>query len=304
MKLVYVAIVLALCAILPALAANEPAVSGNMTPVSVFQNATVYVNTTSGLARIGSFGNASVYVDGGANATVVGGSLAVDLGAAPGMCYRDVYLFYRLPAGFANVTFDCDLRAGEKSNVLLFDFSDELPRVGLRKGGMPDRSIAGFGTWTAMYSEIGGLKAFPEGPHRIELFPAGDMLFVKVDGNITAFGGLLQRKYLVIHLMTGDGDSYLRGTLTNLRYAGPELDAGGGDGDGNVTRPQPSGFPLPAGNGSGNGGPVTLFPSASPDPATEHGTAGPAGINLWFALAVGVALAAGWAFVYFKYLNK
>jgi hypothetical protein len=301
MKLVYLVIVLALWAT----AATAPvAAESNMTPVSVFQNATVYVNTTSGLARIGSFDNASVYVDGGANATVVGASLAVDLGAAPGMGYRDVYLFYRLPAGFANVTFDCDLQAGEKSNVLLFDFSDELPGAGLRKGGMPDRSIAGFGTWTAMYSEIGGLKAFPEGRHRIELFPAGDMLFVKVDGNITAFGGLPQRKYLVIHLMTGDGDSYLRGTLSNLRYAGPELDAGGGDGDGNRTPSRPPGFPLPAGNGSGNGGPVTPFPSASPDPATEHGTARPGGINLWFALAVGVALAAGWAFVYFKYLNK
>lgn len=309
MKLRSLAFALVLCVAMTAtaMAANDTATGKNMTPVSVFQNATVYVNTTTaGIARIGAFDNGSVYVNGGANATVVGPELVVNLGAAPEMGYRDVYIFYRLPPGFNNVSFDYDLLAGEKSNVLLVDFYDDLPKSGLRKGGVPDRSIVGTGTWTAMYSQIGGLTSFPQGTHHVELFPSNTMMFMKVDGNITTFGEFTQRKYLVIHLMTGDGDSYLKGSLSNLHYAGPSLDAINLNDTGNKS---PFLFPNGSGaatNGSGSATAVSHAVSVTPkpDPTTEAGSSRPGSINIWFVLALAAGFFIAWGIVYFKYLNK
>ncbi len=95
---------------------TTPVSDANLTPVSVSQNATISVPTASmvGLTKIGTFENASVYVSGGANATITGDRLAVDLGEAPWMDYRDIYLLYRLPAGFQSFSFDYDLSAGRE----------------------------------------------------------------------------------------------------------------------------------------------------------------------------------------------
>ena len=52
------------------------------------------------------------------------------------------------------------------------------------------------------------------------------MLYLKVDGKTTVYNYYTHKKYLVIHLMVGDQNSYLRGTVANLSYQGPPLDSG------------------------------------------------------------------------------
>jgi hypothetical protein len=301
-----------LAALLPAVAvaADNGTADTNLTPVSVSQNATVSVpsSTVVGLAKIGTFENATVYVSGGANATLNGDRLAVYMGEAPRMDYRDVYLLYRIPSGFQSFSFDYDLAVGEKSNALLVDFYDGTPKVGVKKGGIPDRSIVGLGTWTSRGYEIGGisgLKPFPQGAHHVEIVP-GDMLYLKVDGNITAFGYYSQQKYLLLHLMTGDENSYIRGTLSNLKYEGPSLDNGTAlPGTSNSTSGI-SGIPNTTINSSVNSSGGKQNGSGDKETgATEQGTSQPLiGLNIWLALAAGAGFFIAWAIVYYKYLSR
>ncbi|MGA9139420.1 MAG: hypothetical protein WBZ29_04295 [Methanocella sp.] len=313
MKLLSAAIVVLLFAmLLPAMAlAAENGTNTNLTPVSISQNATISVPSASmvGLTKIGVFENATVYVSGGANATINGDRLAVDLGEAPRMDYRDVYLLYRLPAGFQSFSFDYDLSAGEKSNVLLIDFYNGTPKTGVKKGGIADRSVVGMGTWTNMGYNIGsisGLKPFAQDAHHIEVFPSDSMLYMRVDGNITAFNYYSWQQYLMVHLMVGDENSYLRGTISNLKYDGPAPGTAGNPTPGNSTDGI-SGLPA-----------VTLKPGDNATGAGLNGSdddegAGEAvpdsgkplmGLNIWIALAAGLAFFVAWAIVYFKYINK
>ncbi|OPY28018.1 MAG: hypothetical protein A4E28_01746 [Methanocella sp. PtaU1.Bin125] len=314
MKLLTAAIaVLIFGLLLPAAALGaENGTDANLTPVSVSQNATISVPTASmvGLTMIGTFENATVYVSGGANATITGDRLTVDIGPAARMEYRDVYLLYRLPAGFRSFSFDYDIVAGDKSNVLLVDFYDGTPRTGVLKGGIPDVSCIGMGTWTSRGYDIGGisgLKPFAQGAHRVDIFPSGDMLYLRLDGNanVTAFNYYTQKKYLLLHLMVGDENSYLRGTLSGLQYEGPPLDislnATAGDHSGGIP-----GMPNTSLNGSGNVSGGIAGPGGDQtagDP--EHGAAKPLiGLNIWLALAAGAGFFAAWAIVYYKYINK
>jgi hypothetical protein len=263
------------------------------------------------LAKIGSFENGTVYISGGANATVRGNALAVDIGEAAWMEYRDAYLFYRLPAGFARVSFDYDLYAGEKSNVLLLDFAGALPQTGVKKGGVPDTAVLGMGTWTNRGTEIrgmdsiGGLKPFPQGAHHVEVAVVGDMLHLKIDGNTTAFNFYSQKKYLVIHLMVGDENSYLSGTVSNLRYEGPPLDSANPSDDSDT-----SGFVVPnmSLNGKANGtagGQLDLPGGKETTPGKEHvESKSPIGFNIWLALAAAAGFFIAWAIVYTKYLKR
>jgi hypothetical protein len=252
-----------------------------------------------------------VYISGGANATILGNALAVDMGEAEWMGYRDVYLFYRLPAGFDSMSFDYDLSAGEKSNVLLIDFADTLPQIGVKKGGVPDTAVLGLGTWTNRGTEIrgmdsiGGLKTFPQGAHQVEVSAGGDMLYLKIDGKTTAYNFYKEKKYLVIHLMTGDENSYLRGTLGNLKYEGPPLDTGNPTGDGNT-----SGFVVPNvtlnGKTNGTAGGQLDLPGgkeATLLPANVESKS-PVGLNIWLALAAAAGFFIAWAIVYTKYLKR
>ena len=159
MKFAFVAIVLVFFILsLPALAlaANNTTATTtlSLTPVSISQNTTISMPTpaNASIMNIGTFENATVFISGGANATIKGKVLDVDMGEAAWMEYRDVYLFYRLPPGFASVSFDYDLHVGEKSNVLLLEFVDNLPKAGVRRGGVPDTAVLGLGTWTNMNS--------------------------------------------------------------------------------------------------------------------------------------------------------
>jgi hypothetical protein len=288
-----------------------PVSDANLTPVSVSQNATISMPTASmvGLTKIGTFENATVYVSGGANATIRGDRLAVDLGEAPWMDYRDVYLLYRLPSGFQSFSFDYDLLAGEKSNVLLVDFYNGTPKTGVKKGGIVDRSIIGMGTWTNLGYDIGGigsLTPFRQGAHHVEIQPAGDMLYMRIDGNITAFNYYSWQQYLMLHIMVGDENSYLHGTLSGLKYEGPAPGAAGnytpGDGTDGL-----SGIPAvtlkPGNNATGEG----IQGSDDDEDAGDAGTDNEKplmGLNIWIALAAGLAFFVAWAIVYFKYINK
>ena len=147
------------------------------------------------------------------------------------------------------------MAAGEKSNVLLVDFYNGTPRIGVKKGGIPDMSTLGMGTWTSRGYDIGGisgLKPFAQGVHHVDIFPSGDMLYMRLDGNenVTAFNYFSQKKYLLLHLMVGDENSYLHGTLYSLRYEGPALDIPLNMSSGNTSGI--SGLPNVTLNGSSN----------------------------------------------------
>jgi hypothetical protein len=316
MKLVPVALaVLLLIVALPALAAAAGNLTEqNLSTVSISQNATVSIpmpaNAT--IVKIGSFDNATVYVSGGANATITGNGVSVDIGAADWMDYRDVYLFYRIPAGFASVSFDYDLSVGEKSNVLLIEFVDALPKAGVKKGGVPDTGVLGMGTWTNTNSwikgmnDIGGLKTFRQGAHHVDIVASGGMLYFKVDGSTTAFNYYSPKKYLVLHLMVGDENSYLRGTLSGMRYDGPPLEDGkqiGGNGN-------TSGILIPnvTLNGKDNGsagGQLNVSDGKEPTPVPGKNESKPmVELNIWLALAVAAGFFVAWAIVYTKYLKR
>jgi hypothetical protein len=315
MKLVPVALVCAFFILaLPslAMAANNTTTAQNLTPVSISQNATISVPTpATGLANRGTFENATVFASGGANVTDFGNTLGLNLGEAPWMDYRDIYLFYRLPPGYARVSFDYDLQAGEKSNVLLISFADDLPKTGDKRSVVPDTAVLGLGTWTNRNSEIrgmndiGGLEAFPQGVHHVDVFPDNGMLYMNVDGNTTAYNYKSMGKYLLIHLMVGDEKSYLRGTLANLKYEGPPLDNGKPGDSGNT-----SGFPVPGVTLSGNdNGSAGGLPGASgdkeatPRPANDESKQA-IGLNIWLALAAAAGFFIAWAIVYTKYLKR
>lgn len=314
MKLAPAVIAIALFTVLmPALAlAANNTTAQNLTPVSISQNATISVPlpANASLAKIGSFENATVYVSGGANATISGDAVAVNLGEAAWMDYRDVYLFYRLPAGFASFSFDYDLYVGEKSNVLLIEFVDALPQTGVKKGGVPDTALLGMGTWTNTNSwirgmnDIGGLKVFRQGAHHVEIMPDNGMLHLDIDGNTTAFNFFSHKKYLVIHLMVGDENSYLRGTVSNLRYDGPPLDDKPDGASGNT-----SGLLTPDGtlNGKNNGsaGGQQNVSGKDPSPGATAVESKPlVGLNIWLAVAVAGGFFIAWAIVYTKYLKR
>ncbi len=317
MKLIPVALVCALFFLaLPALAlaANNTTVTAtpSLTPVSISQNATISMPTpaNASIMNIGTFENATVYISGGANATIKGTALAVDMGEAAWMEYRDVYLFYRLPPGFASVSFDYDLHVGEKSNVLLLEFVDDLPKAGVRRGGVPDTAVLGLGTWTNMNSwipgmnGIGGLATFPQGAHHVEVTADG-MLYLKVDGKTTVYNYYTHKKYLVIHLMVGDQNSYLRGTVSNLSYQGPPLDSGlpAGSSGGNYSGVIPNGALNGNDNGSGGGQLGPGGKETTPRPtSTEAKT--PLALNIWLALAAAGGFFIAWAIVYTKYLKR
>jgi hypothetical protein len=316
MKFTSVAIVLVLFTLmLPAavLAANNTTATPGLTPVSISQNATVSMPMPSNasIMNIGTFENATVYIGGGANATIKGPTLAVDMGEAAWMEYRDVYLFYRLPPGFASVSFDYDLYVGEKSNVLLLEFVDDLPKAGVRRGGVPDTATMGLGTWTNMNSwikgmnNIGGLATFPQGAHHVEV-ASDDMLYLKVDGKTTVFNYYAHKKYLVIHLMVGDQNSYLRGTVSNLSYEGPPLDSGlPSDGsNGNYSRNIPNVTLNGYANGTGSGQLGGSDGKESTPRPTDTETKTPLALNIWLALAAAGGFFVAWAIVYTKYLKR
>jgi hypothetical protein len=294
-----------------ALAADNATSEQNLTPVSVSQNATISMPTPSNdsLMKIGPFCNATVYASGGAKAPIQGDSIAIDITEAEWMEYRDVYVFYRLPGDFASVSFDYDLQTGSKSNVLLIDFADSLPRTGIMKGGVPDTAVLGMGTWTNMRSELkgmngtGGLTAFQQGAHHLAVSPENGVVYLKIDGNTTAYNFFTPKKYLVIHLMVGDENSYLRGTLSNLRYEGPPLDdnVNGGHNSSGVIAPNMTS------NGKDNGssgGQVNVPGGSTATPAAENGTSKPlSGLNIWLALIAGAGFFIAWAIVYVKYLK-
>lgn len=315
MKLAPVAIVLVFFSlILPALAlAANNTTTPSLTPVSISQNATISMPTPSNasIMNIGTFENATVYIAGGANATINGKALDVDMGEAAWMEYRDVYLFYRLPPGFASVSFDYDLHVGEKSNVLLLEFVNDLPKAGVSRGGVPDTATLGLGTWTNMNSwiqgmnNIGGLATFPQGAHHVDV-TAEDMLYLKVDGKTTVFNYYGQKKYLVIHLMVGDQNSFLRGTVSNLSYRGPPLDSGlpangsNGNYSWNIPNVTLNGYANGTGGGQlgGSDGKET-----TPKP-TNVDAKSPIALNIWLALAAAGGFFIAWAIVYTKYLKR
>lgn len=315
MKFVPVSLaILLLFMALPALAAAaNNTTTETLTPVSISQNATISLPmpADAGLMKIGTFQNATVYVSGGANATITGDVIAVDMGEAARMDYRDVYLFYRLPAGFESMSFDYDLHVGEKSNVLLIEFVDALPKIGVKKGGVPDTAALGLGTWTNTNSwikgmnDIGGLKTFPQGAHHVEVEPGNGMLFLKIDGNTTAYNFFSQKKYLVIHLMSGDENSYLRGIVSNLRYEGPPLDdAKPGDNDNTAGILIPNATLNGKDNGS-TGGQLDGPGGKDKTTGAENGESKPlVGLNIWLALAVAAGFFVAWAIVYTKYLKR
>lgn len=316
MKFASVAIVLVFFAMmLPAiaLAANNTTATQNLTPVSISQNATISMPMSSNatIMNIGAFENATVYISGGANATIMSNAIAVDMGEADWMEYRDVYLFYRLPPGFSSVSFDYDLHVGEKSNVLLLEFVDALPKAGVKKGGVPDTAVLGLGTWTNMNSwirgmnDIGGLATFPQGAHHVEVAADNGMLYLKVDGNTTVYNFYSQKKYLVLHLMVGDENSYLHGTVANLSYQGPPLDSGlPADDSGNYSMVIPNVTLNGKDNGSG-GGQLGASGSQKPTPGpTNVDSKPPIAVNIWLALAAAGGFFIAWAIVYTKYLKR
>ena len=283
-----------------------------LTPVSEYQNASVFVNTSGeNLTRVGSFDNTSIYRSGGANVTLTDQGVRLDMGSAPEMGYRDVYLFIRMPAAeqFHNVTFDYDITTGEKSNVLLVDFNASLPRIGVRKGDVKDSAILGLGTWSARYGEIGGLKDFPQGAHHVEIqsTPAGELV-LRIDDKGVTVEPFKQQAYMVIHLMTGDGESNLRGTISNLTYNGPPQ---------GPLAATPTPTPLPPFNLSATpkASGVTATPAqpivlpgadTGDDEKASAPTKSPllSDINIGFALAAALGLFVAWAYVYLKYMRK
>lgn len=281
-----------------------------LTPVSEYQNASVFVNASGdNLTKVGSFGNTTIYRSGGSNVTLTDRGVRLDMGSAPELGYRDIYLYIRLPVTepFHNVTFDYDLSTGEKSNVLLVDFNNTSPKIGVRKGGVPDRAVLGLGTWSARYGEIGGLKDFPQGAHHVEIQAAGSELLLRIDNKGVAVAPFKQQPYMIIHLMTGDGDSYLRGTLSNLTYNGPP------PGPLTVT---PSPTPLPPFNMSATPKPSGITATPVPpivlpgaDAGDDETSSDPKSpllseVNFGFAIAAAVGLFLAWAYVYLKYIRK
>lgn len=296
----------AICSV--ALAANDTE-DKTLIRMSVNQNATISINkSTDVLMRLGQAGNATVYVSGGANATLMGTSLKVDMGNAPTMGYRDIYLYLEVPPDFANVTFDYDLTTGEKSNVMLVNFTNVTPVIGVVKGGIKDRAILGLGTWSSMYGEIGGLKPFPQGSHHVEIYPYGNQLVLKIDntsGGLVADSGYMSGRYIVIHLMTGDENSYIRGTLSSLKYAGPPLTTAT-NWSGNATR-----FPTPDYTPTVLPSPVvsaTTIPWSSPteeDNGTTNGASKQmSGLVIYFAIAAAIGFILAWVYFYYKYLKR
>lgn len=290
-----------------ALAAPAAAAS-NLTPVSMYQNASVFVNTsTANMTLVGTFDNATVYRSGGANATLLEHSIRFDLGSAPELGYRDVYLFVRMPVtAFDNVTFDYDIVTGDKSNVLLVDFNASLPRTGIVKGGLKDHAVFGLGTWSDRYGEIGGLHTFPQGAHHVEIATAGSELVLRIDGQGVAVASFKQQAYLLIHLMTGDGASYLRGTISNLTYSGPPPVQASTSKPPVIPPFNISATVLP------HPGTVTPVPAVTLSPGSDPEASGEAtpqskllpGVNFGFAIVAAIALLLAWVFIYFKYINK
>ncbi|WP_424358035.1 hypothetical protein [Methanocella sp. MCL-LM] len=281
-----------------------------LTPVSEYQNASVFVNASGeNLTKVGSFGNTSIYRSGGSNVLLTDRGVRLDLDSAPELGYRDVYLYIRLPVKepFHNVTFDYDLSVGEKSNVLLIDFNNTSPKIGVSKGGVPDRAVLGLGTWSARYGEIGGLKDFPQGAHHVEILAAGSELVLRIDDKGVAVAPFKQQPYMIIHLMTGDGDSYLRGTISNLTYNGPP------PGPLTVT-PSPTPLPPFKLSATPNASAVTatpvkpiVLPGAEPGDVEKPGDPKSpllSEVNFGFALAAAIGLFLGWAYVYLKYIRK
>jgi len=302
----YPLLVVLLMLLLPAMAvaANN---STNMTQVSEYQNASVYVNrSTDTMMAVGIVDNATVYRSGGGNVTIMDHAVKVDLGSAPEMGYRDVYLFLRLPGTFENVTFDYDFSRGEKSNVLLVDFATALPKTGIPKGGVPDHAALGLGTWSAVYGEIGGLKPLQQGSHHVEIGSNGNQLALRVDGKGLTVEQYNQHEYMVIHLMTGDGDSYLRGTVSNISYAGPPLSALTPSSKATVVPPfniTPTTLPRSTSTGI-----PAIQVNATESPASPTTTIPQgrllSGVNIIFAISAAIVFFCAWAIVYYRYINK
>jgi hypothetical protein len=228
------------------------------------------------------------------------------------MDYRDVYLFYRLPAGFSSVSFDYDLSVGEKSNVLLVEFVDALPVAGVEKGGVPDTGVLGMGTWTNTNSwikgmnDIGGLKTFQQGAHHVDIVASAGMLYFKVDGSTRAFNNYSPKKYLVIHLMVGDENSYLRGTVSGIKYEGPSLEddklTGGNSNTSGILIPNVT---LNGKDNGSNGGQLNVPGGKESTPLPGSNVSKPLiEINIWLALAVAAGFFVAWAIVYTKYLKR
>jgi hypothetical protein len=195
--------------------------------------------------------------------------------------------------------------------VLLLDFVDILPKAGVSRGGVPDTTTLGLGTWTNTNSwikgmnNIGGLATFLQGAHRVEVTADG-MLYLKVDGKTTVFNYYSHKKYLVIHLMVGDQNSYLRGTLSNLSYQGPPLDSGlpasssGGNYSGIIPNGTLNGTSNVTGGGQLGG---SGDKKATPAPVSTESKS-PLGFNIWLALAAAGGFFIAWAIVYTKYLKR
>lgn len=270
--------------------------------VSEFQNATVFMGIpeTDGLIILGEVDNATIYSGGGANATINEGSLYVNLGAAREMGYRDIYLLYPVSYRLESISFDYELMMGNKSNVILIDMIPVKPDLTKNKGGIMDRSIVGIGTWSAIYSEIGGLKPFIPGKHHVDVMPYQNELVLAVDGNFSASSSFRQDNYLLIHLMTGDDDSLITGSISNLTVKlmpAPSLK------DEGKNKVQETGKTSLSGQVKINASPIPV--SASEDKGNETGVSKKlSGISLWFILAAAAGFLAAWGYVYIRYLKR
>lgn len=278
---------------------------GNYTvPVSDYQNATISVDSdvSMGLLEIGRYGNGTVYIGGGAGATLREGCIDLSIEAADEMGYRDVYLFYPVSANFERISFDYNLSSGDKSNVLLFDTMATLPDVQRFKGGFKDRSIVGMGVWSSRYGEIGGLKPMPEGVHHAEAFVYQGELILYVDGRYVDSSGFTPQKYLTLHFMTGDGESYLKGRISGLSVNESAAV--------NMTPVSPSPTRAPSiaagknsGDNSGGAGATGLNDSSDNASGDDAGRKS-SGMSLWLAVLMGAGFFLAWGIIYIKYVRR
>ncbi|WP_230743212.1 hypothetical protein [Methanooceanicella nereidis] len=281
---------------------NTPG-NDSMTAISDFQNATVYVpvDGQDGLINIGEFYNATVYVGGGANGTISEGGLNVFIGCAKEMGYKDLYLYCYVPYGFDRASFDYELYTGNKSNILLIELMGSKPNVTVSKSSLIDDAAFGIGVWSYIHEQIGGLNYFPQGKHHVEIITAGDGLILSVDGKCLATSDHKQHSYLVIHLMTGDGDSFIRGTITNLSVSATALPLS--DPEKNKTGQQII-TPCPAPGKVSPSAAAPILNQDNDDNSTGKGATNQlSGIGLWLAVAAGAGFLIAWAFIYFKYLK-
>lgn len=253
----------------------------------------------SGLFRISEYNNASVFSSEAGSVSMSDGSLNVCLNAADNNGYRDVYLYYPMSGSFEVASLDYELYAGNKSNVLLFDFAPSMPDVNKSKGGLGDNAIVGIGIWSSAYGDIGGLRPLPAGHHHLEVISYQDELLMKIDGKFVMSAPCHYNKYFIVHLMTGDGDSYLKGSIANLTIREKVFSSTQDETPVNAPRVPGS----ESENSSGTGDIVSIFLEQKNDSIRGHVTRPVSAIGLYAAIAASLGFFAACIFTYFRYLR-